>query len=576
MESNSVNQISSVKRFFNLLQLDRKDIVYVYLYAIFSGIITLSLPLGIQAIIELIAGGAVSTSLFILIFIVTAATALDGFLKVMQLTVTETIQRKVFIRSAFEFAYRLPRLKLEYTLREYPPELVNRFFDTLTLQKGIPKLLVDFSSAILQIFFGLILICFYHPFFIFFSVVLIIIVVAIFWITGPGGLKTSLKESKYKYQVAYWLEEIARAMTTFKLGGGQDHTMRRTDKLVESYLDSRKSHFRILLIQFGNIVGFKTLVTGTLLVLGSLLVIDNSINIGQFVAAEIIVLTILSSVEKLILSMETIYDVLTAVTKIGSVTDLDLDNEDGIQFSDVDSSNSPIAVSLKSLSFQFNDSGRMALKDINMDIDSGERVCISGYNNSGKSTLIDCIMGFFNSFQGSISYNGLPIKSLDLVSLRKHIGNYSTHEDIFKGSIIENICRGHSYISLEDVIWASKCVRLDEFIKTLEEGYNTQLQPGGLNIPRSIRTKILLARSIVAKPRLLLMEDAYNLLEHEDREAVIEFLTHKDRNWTLIVVSNDPVFAKYCDKVAIMKGGEIVAEGAFETIQNTEHYKYIY
>nr|HQU58760.1 ABC transporter transmembrane domain-containing protein [Saprospiraceae bacterium] len=299
MENNG--QLRPLQRFFKLLELDRKDIYYIYVYAIFSGLIALSLPLGVQAVIGLIAGGAMSASLILLIVVVTVATALSGILKVMQLTVTETIQRRIFTRSAFDFAYRIPRLKMDKLTRYYPPELVNRFFDTLTLQKGLPKILMDFSTAVLQIAFGLILISFYHPFFVFFGLILIFILLAIFRFTGPGGLETSLKESKYKYEVAYWLEEIARAMSTFKLSGGSSFSLNKTDGLVYSYLDSRKKHFRILLFQYGNIVAFKTFITAGLLFLGSYLVIDNQINIGQFVAAEIVVILVMNSVEKLIL-----------------------------------------------------------------------------------------------------------------------------------------------------------------------------------------------------------------------------------------------------------------------------------
>ena len=163
------DRLTAVKRFFGLLSLDKKEITYIYVYAIFSGLITLSIPLGVQAIIGLIAGGALSASLIVLVLIVTAGTALTGILKVMQLTVTETIQRRIFARSAFDFSYRIPRFKMEKLTDYYAPELVNRFFDTITLQKGLPKILVDFSSAVLQIVFGLILISFYHPFFVFFG-----------------------------------------------------------------------------------------------------------------------------------------------------------------------------------------------------------------------------------------------------------------------------------------------------------------------------------------------------------------------------------------------------------------------
>lgn len=300
MTASYSNTMRPMQRFFGLLRLDRKDISYVYLYAIFSGLITLSLPLGVQAIIGLIAGGNLSASLFLLVGIVTAGTAFSGVLKVMQLSVMENIQRRVFARSSFDFSYRLPRMRLNALDNYFPPELVNRFFDTITLQKGLPKILVELSSAALQILFGLLLIAFYHPFFVFFGGFLILLIYLIVRFTGPRGLDTSIQESTYKYEVAYWLEEQARAVNTFKLAGNDTLALQKTDQLVTNYLGARKKHFQVLLMQYGSIVGFKTLITGMLLLLGGYLVIENQINIGQFVAAEIVIILVLAAVEKLL------------------------------------------------------------------------------------------------------------------------------------------------------------------------------------------------------------------------------------------------------------------------------------
>ena len=213
------SNIHPLKRFFQLLRLDRKDITYIYLNSIFAGLIGLILPLGVQAIIGLISGGDFSASLWLLIGVVTIGTALTGIIKIMQITITETLQRRVFVRSSFDFSYRLPRLKLDSLTRFYPPELVNRFFDTLNLQKGLPKILIDFSEAILNITFGVILMAFYHSFFAFFGVFLAILLFLVYRFTGPRGLSTSLSESKYKYEVVYWLEEMARSLSTFKMAG---------------------------------------------------------------------------------------------------------------------------------------------------------------------------------------------------------------------------------------------------------------------------------------------------------------------------------------------------------------------
>ena len=171
---------SPFNRFINLLKLDRKDIVQLFFYAIFAGLVSLSLPLGIQAIINLIQAGQDSVSWIVLVIIVVIGVALVGILSLMQLRITENLQQKIFVRSSFEFAYRLPKIKLEMLYNQYPPELANRFFDTMSIQKGTSKLLIDFSSALLQIIFGIILLSLYHPFFIIFGLLLVILLYSIF------------------------------------------------------------------------------------------------------------------------------------------------------------------------------------------------------------------------------------------------------------------------------------------------------------------------------------------------------------------------------------------------------------
>lgn len=567
--------LSPVRRFFKLLQLDRREIGYIYLYSIFAGIITLSLPLGIQAIIGLISGGAISSSLFILIGVVSTGIAFTGSLTVLQLSVMETIQRRIFIRSCFDFAWRIPRFDMNEMLKSYPPELVNRFFDTLTIQKGVPKLLIDFSTALLQVIFGLLLLSFYHPIFVFFGLVLLLLLFLIFRFTGPQGLNTSLVESKYKYAVAHWLEEIARTVTTFKLEVYSDLPMERTDELASKYLDARKNHFRILLFQYRIIVIFKTLITGGLLLLGSWLVINNQISIGQFVAAEIVVILIMNSVEKLILSMDTIYDVLTALEKIGHVTDIPLERRGGLNFSEVDTGQG-LQVDIRNLNFRFPDSEMAAIKDLSLQVNPGEHICIAGFNDAGKSTLLQLLAGLFENYSGSIAYNGFSLKSIDPATLRKAIGKYSTQEDIFQGTIYENIGLGMSEVTLKEVIRVSQTIGLDPYVKKLPTGYKTELQSGGRNIPESIRTKIILARSFVLRPKLLLLEDFLNDFQIDEKKNISWCLTDRANNWTLMAVSNDPLFAASCDRVIIMQDGNILMDGTFEEVKASPYYSQIF
>ncbi|MGB0979880.1 MAG: ABC transporter transmembrane domain-containing protein, partial [Croceimicrobium sp.] len=389
-----------LQRFWQLLSTERKDVGKIYVYALFNGLLTLSIPLGIQAIINLIQSGTSSTAWVVLVIVVLLGLALAGIFQIFQLSVAERIQQRLFVNASIEFAYRIPRIKLSALKNYYPPELVNRFFDVLTVQKGLYKLLFDFSVASLQIVFGLILLSLYHPFFIAFGFFLIFVLMIFFRLTSRRGLETSIQESNSKYEVVSWLEELGRNLSTFKMAGRTDLPMEQADKLSTNYLRSRRAHFSVLLRQYGSLVFFKVLIAGGLLLLGGLLVFDAQMNIGQFVAAEIVIVQIISSVEKLVYSIETIYDVLTGLEKLGAVTDLELENQDESDQLRLENGDK-LKVKVKNLNLNSPQWGHRILSDLNFEINHGEKIGIAGGMSSGKSSLLQLIAGLFDSYEGS-------------------------------------------------------------------------------------------------------------------------------------------------------------------------------
>ena len=548
--------VQPFRRFIDLLKVDKSEIGSIYVYALFNGIVSLSLPLGIQAIINLISGGQVTTSWIVLVSLVILGVAGAGVLQVLQLSISENIQQKIFTRSAFEFAYRIPRMNLEATDQTYIPELVNRFFDTLSVQKGLSKILMDDSSASLQVIFGLVLLSFYHPFFILFSLILLFIIYLIFILTGPKGLKTSLNESEKKYQVVHWLDEIGRTMETFKLAGSSPLPMQKTDEYVVGYLTARKAHFRTLVIQFINLIGFKVLVAAGLLIIGGLLVINQQMNIGQFVASEIIIILVMNSVEKLVMSMETIYDVLTALEKIGYVTDIPLDRKTGTPM-DLKQT-AAIGIRAKDLTYRFKGDKLPVLTDINLAIEPGDKVCISGVNAAGKSILLQVLAGLYDEIEGSLNYNGEPFGRWCKQDLHTAMGDNLANEDIFQGTISENISLGKSGISIVDIRDASIIVGLDTYVESLSLGYGTVLLSEGNGLPKSVRLRIMLARCIVGSPKLVLLEDNFNRLVTSDKERFLQHL--KSQPWTAIVISNELNVAKMFDRAVVLENGQIISD----------------
>ncbi len=547
--------ITASQRLINLLKLDRKDISQVFFYAIFAGLVSLSLPLGIQAIINLIQSGRVSISWIVLVFIVIAGVALVGILSLMQLRITENLQQKIFIRSSFEFGFRLPKIKTEALHNQYPPELANRFFDTMTIQKGASKLLIDFSSALLQIVFGIILLSLYHPFFIFFGIFLIILLYVIFRFSYNSGLSSSLKESKYKYKVVSWLQEMARNNFSFKKSSNFDFALTKNDRLVSEYLSYRERHFSIIKRQFTQLIVFKIIITAGLLLIGGYLVLNQKMNIGQFVAAEIIILLVINSVEKIVVGLETLYDVLTAVEKIGQITDLEIE-ETSSKTADYCYPN--IQLATENLNYKFPDASDYVLEKINLTIEQSEKIYLEGLNGSGKTTLIRILSGLLQPTTGSFYINDDTYRKIDLEQYRTQISTIIIGETPFEGTILENITFNNPLISQEDLKWAIESVKLGDFIKSLPKGLDTKIYPEGKQLSSSNAQKILLARSIINRPKILFYEDALDKMDDDAAKEVIDFITSNENDWTLIVSSKNNYWEQKCTRKITMRDGKII------------------
>lgn len=549
------NVINAWQRLIGLLKLDRKDIRHIFFYAIFAGLVSLSLPLGIQAIINLLQTAQVSTSWIVLVGLVTLGVVFVGVLQLMQIRIIENVQQKIFTRASFEFAYRFPKMKMSGLSGYYPPELANRFFDTLTVQKGLSKILIDFPAALLQIIFGLMLLSFYHPFFIIYGFFLLILVYVVFKFTAKKGLETSLEESDNKYKVAHWIQEIARSILSFKLSGKTSLAMEKNDKLVAKYLEARENHFKILVIQFIQLIGFKVLVTAGLLIIGGLLVLNQRMNIGQFVAAEIIILLVIASVEKLILGLETIYDVLTSIEKLGKIVDKPLESQNG---EILEHNSDPLTIELDEVSFTVPNRDAPIINAISLTLEPKQTLLITGESGSGKSTLLKLIAGLIAPTKGKIYVNHKSLLGINLNSYRSQLGQTLTEETPFEGTLLENITFGDKTITTDQVISVIKNVGLKDFVKEMPLGLQTILYPEGKEISYTISKKIMLARSIVRTPKLLLLKDPLDQFETSEAKQIIDFLTDQSHNWTLVVVSQNELWKQKANKTVILSEGQII------------------
>jgi ABC-type bacteriocin/lantibiotic exporter with double-glycine peptidase domain len=312
----------------------------------------------------------------------------------------------------------------------------------------------------------------------------------------------------------------------------------------------------VLVGQYSALVIFKVVITLGLLALGGLLVINEGMNLGQFVAAEIVILLLINAVEKIILAISSVFDVLTALEKIGQVTDLELERTGGLSVLSTDGSKG-LEVRTEALGFQSKWNERPVLDAIDLQLKAGEKVCLSGTNGSGKTTLLRLLGGGMAPTEGSVMFDGHPATSLDLEHLRSMIGDSLSDEDVFSGTVMDNIAVGRSWITESELIEACQVTGLMERLAMLPEGLLTKLDPQGARLPKSLVKRIVQARAIAGKPRMILLEDSLQDWEVHEREQLLGYITAPERPWTLLIVSNDPWVQQRCTRTLHLRNGRL-------------------
>jgi ABC-type bacteriocin/lantibiotic exporter with double-glycine peptidase domain len=540
----------SLTRLGKILNLEKREISSIYFFAIFSGLVQLSLPLGVQTIIGLLLGTTMVTSIYILVICVVIGVFMVGWLQISQMRVIEKIQQRLFTRFAFEFATVIPKLKLNQTDDYYLPEKANRFFDTVTVQKGLAKLLLDVPTAGIQIGFGLILLALYHPAFILFGISLVVILWLILRSTSKYGLETSLIESKYKYLVAGWLEEIARIVIPLKYSKTNYINLERTDNYLVGYLKARTKHFGVLLLQYKSLVFFKVAITLTMLSVGSYLVINQQINIGEFIASEIVILTVIGAVEKLIGSLDNVYDVLTGLEKLSNVTELPTESTGSLKLKD---SADGLSITLKNVSYSYIKE-QPVLNGVNINIPENSKIWITGNEGSGKSTLLKVMAGCFDDYQGKLLYNDIPFGNYDIKSLRNQISLYLNNNDLFLGTVLENITLRNNETSPQEILELANKLGMEGFLNSFAKGFDTIIDPMGKKLTESTLKKIMMLRTLSGNRKLIILNDPFSGFDENTKHQTLTYLSSLKSTTILLVTNDTELKFAFTHKLNLQKG----------------------
>ncbi len=525
--------LSPIRRLLALLAPERRDIAIVIAFAIGVGVLTLATPVAVQSLVNIVSFGGLTQPLVVLAVLLLGFLTLAGMLRAFKAYVVEIMQQRVFVRVVTDLGHRLPRAHVESFDRHHGPELVNRFFDVLTVQKVGATLLLDGVAVVLQATIGLLILAFYHPFLLAFDVVLIAGINFVLFVMGRGAVRTAIAESKAKYAVAASLEEVARNPLSFKHGGGPQLARHRADRLAVDYVAARRLHYRVVFRQIIGSLALQALAATALLTLGGWLVINGQLTLGQLVAAELIVSIVLASFAKLGQKVENFYDLLAAVDKLGQLLDLRLERGSGEM---VQLAAGGAELRLVDVSFAYPGK-RPVLTDFNLTVAPGDTVVIIGRNGSGKSTLAELLYGLRAPTAGRIELDGIDLREINLESLRSQVAVIKEVE-VIDGTVGENVSMHRSEVSLADVRGALAAIGLLEDVRALPDGLNTVLNSTGAPLSAGQARRLMLARAIAGQPKLLVLDDFLDDLDEDARQQALRALMRPAGSpWTLVIMS---------------------------------------
>ncbi|MCA9080569.1 MAG: ATP-binding cassette domain-containing protein [Planctomycetaceae bacterium] len=521
-----------LSRLYALLQPELTDVWTVLVFSLVAGLLGLATPLAVEALVNTVSFGKLFQPVVVLSIMLMAFLSFAGAIKALQTLVVDLLQRRLFARVMGDLAYRLPRTPIEGFDSNSGRELVNRFMEIVTVQKVVAQFLLDGLSLVLATFIGMAVLGFYHPWLLGFDLLLILLIFAGLMILGRGAVQTSIKESKTKYQALAWIEDVAGSPLAFRLGGASEFVLERTDKLTHNYLTARRKHFSVLYRQILFALGVQALASTVLLGLGGWLVINQQLSLGQLVASELIVTTIVGAFAKLGKHLEAYYDVMAAVDKLGALFDLPIERQGGLlSFS----TEQPVEVDVNSISASSAD-GEIVLADLSLHLKPGAKTVLTGPSGSGKSLLLELLFGLRWPESGHISINDVDIRNYRPEVLRRHISLVRDVE-VFEATVAENVHLGRREISDADVRQALDDVGLLEDILSLPEGTQSTLNAVGAPLTQNQLRKLMLARAIVSRPHLLLIDGLLDALPDQSARDLATLISRTDQPWTLVLVS---------------------------------------
>lgn len=528
-----------------LLRTESRILWLLVSYSVAIALFSLIVPLTVQELVNTFAFAIQPITIVTLTAVIIAGLLFVGAFRAFQIYAEEVLLRRVFSRVALGMTHHLPDVQVS----AFRPRYANYFTEAVLMQRALSGMLIDLIDVVIGGAVGMALLVFYHPYFLGFDVVFAAGGAAVLFFLTHGGLKATVEVSHWKYEVMHWIQEIAYNVLHFKSTVCKPFLLKKTDELLDNYLASRRARFSVLMRQHLGSVLWQALGQGGVIATAGWLLSSGQLTLGQLVAAQVVVGKLIYSFDSVVKKTGYFFYFFTALTELDHYFSLPKDEhrtEAAVPLPDP--ALYGIRLSCAGIGLR-HAGGAQYFEQCDLEVTPGEKVGILVQSQGAKTALARVLAGLEAPTSGVVRYNGIDLRHVDMDQINACRGFVlDSRLTLFEGSVEDNITIGRPSISYSDLRWALRFTELEEEIDALPQGIKNSVRAPGAVFPTSRILRMLLARAIITRPQLLIIDGLLHPLHPAQRETILRRLCSKEEPWSVVFVTTDPALTPYVDR----------------------------
>ena len=526
-----IRQVDFQRLFYSIIRMlapEKRYYGVAIIYGIGVSLLTLSVPVSVQMLINSISFIGIRSQVIVLALILFVLLLLSCGLYALQIYIMELFERRFFVRIVSDIVIQNLKAATVYLRSINRVELINRYFDIMTVQKNVPYMLTGGIALFFQTIVGLSMISFYHPAFLGFTIVLVITLYFVLRVLLFQIIRSGLSLSDSKYAVAKWIEEVTQTNCDFKSNTSILFALNRSSSVIERYLNVRKIYFSLTFWQVLCLLVVYALFSSLLLGLGGLLVIREELSLGQLVAAELILSTMLFNISRSGQYLQMFYEVAPAIDKLSSFYRLPSEPSGGRRLIQ----NKMFDIVFKQVVCEHRESSIC----FDFTIQTGQKLLAGSNSFTLQESFLDLISAYKFPEKGQVLIDQKDIAELNPYRLRDHIIVVNTP------FLIEDTIESYVKISTEnvstvDIMQVLQIVELDQLVRMLPAGLQTNVVCTGHPFSRSETLRLKLANSLLRRPSVLILTEQFDVVSNRIRQRIMKYLSQQ-QDMTVIYFSN--------------------------------------